>query len=151
MFFFSRLTEGLNFAGCRLSFADRSLQETERAWENLEIYMSGVSIKEDEDAGRAVYAVNLVFEDSGILDFPESGIENVSVERFLYLVRREDGWYVDGPLHNNLPTDSWWQGKDSSWKSYDFGFSDEDSLGRVTKGQEEYDAFIKEVREAVEN
>ncbi len=126
-------------------------QETERAWENLEIYMSGISIKEDEEAGRAVYAVNLVFEDSGVLDFPESGIENVSVERFLYLVRREDGWYVDGPLHNNLPTDSWWQGKDSSWKSYDFGFSDEDSLGRVTKGQEEYDAFIKEVREAVEN
>lgn len=125
--------------------------DTESAWESLEVYASGSSLREDLEDGRAVYAVNLVFEDSGILDFPESGQEGISVERFLYLVRKGDGWYVDGPLHNDLPPDNWWAGEEYSWKSYDFGFSDEDSLGVVIKGQEEYDTFIKEVREAVGN
>lgn len=126
-------------------------QETEKAWDSIEVYESGIGIKEDEDNGRAVFTSSLAFEDSGILDFPGSGGGEVTVERFLYLIKREDGWYVDGPLHNNLPPANWWQGDEISWESYDFGFSDEDSPGVVTEGQEEYNSFIKAVREAVEN
>ena len=126
-------------------------QETEKAWDSIEVYESGIGIKEDEDNGRAVFTSSLAFEDSGILDFPGSGGGEVTVERFLYLIKRGDGWYVDGPLHNNLPPANWWQGDEISWESYDFDFSDEDSPGVVTEGQEEYNSFIKAVREAVEN
>lgn len=126
--------------------------ETEDAWQTAKVYVSGSSLIVDEEVGKAVFLVNLVFEDSGVLSLPEYTDENpVSVERFLYLMKKEDGWYVDGLLHNNLPPKEWWDGAQMQWEVYDFGFSDEDAVGRTTSSQTEYDAFAKEVQEAVEN
>lgn len=126
--------------------------ETEDAWRTAEVYVSGSSLIVDEEAGKAVFLVNLVFEDSGVLSLPEYTDENpVSVERFLYLTKKIDGWYADGLLHNNLPPEEWWDGEQMQWEVYDFGFSDEDAVGRTTSSQTEYDAFAKEVQETVEN
>lgn len=133
--------------------SDTSLsQEVEDAWQTVMVYRSGSGLVVDEEAGKAVFLVNLVFEDSGVLSLPEYTDENpVSVERFLYLTKREDGWYVDGLLHNNLPPKEWWDGAQMQWEVYDFGFSDEDAVGRTTSSQTEYDAFAKEVQETAEN
>lgn len=133
--------------------SDTSLnQEVEDAWQTVMVYRSGSELVVNEEAGKAVFLVNLVFEDSGVLSLPEKTNENpISVERFLYLTKKEDGWYVDGLLHNNLPPKEWWDGAQMQWEVYDFGFSDEDAVGRTTSSQTEYDAFAKEVQEAAEN
>lgn len=133
--------------------SDTSLnQEVEDAWRTVMVYRSGSELVVDEEAGKAVFLVNLVFKDSGVLGLPEETNENpVSVERFLYLSKKIDGWYADGLLHNNLPPEEWWDGEQMQWEVYDFGFSDEDAVGRTTSSQTEYDAFAKEVREAAEN
>lgn len=126
--------------------------ETEDAWRTAEVYVSSIGIIVDEEAGKAVFQVSLVFSDSGVLSLPEYTDENpLSVERFLYLTKKEDGWYVDGLLHNNLPPEEWWDGAQIQWEVYDFGFSDEDAVGRTTSSQTEYDAFAKEVQETAEN
>lgn len=126
--------------------------ETEDAWRTVMVYRSGSGLVVDEEAGKAVFLVNLVFEDSGVLSLPEYTDENpVSVERFLYLTKKIDGWYADGLLHNNLPPEEWWDGEQMQWEVCDFGFSDEDAVGRTTSSQTEYDAFAKEVQEAAEN
>lgn len=119
--------------------------ETAEAWNSVTVAVSGLELVQGE--GRAVYVLNLVFEDSGIIGFPEYTEDNhVSLERFLYLVKKEDGWYADGPLHNNLPSTEWWLGEEIEWHSYDFGFSDEEDLGVTTGSQEEYDEFIADVQ-----
>lgn len=126
--------------------------EAEDAWRTAEVYVSSSSLVVDEEAGKAVFLVNLVFEDSGVLSLPEYTDENrVSVERFLYLNKMENRWYVDGLLHNDLPPEEWWDGAQMQWEIYDFGFSDEDAVGRTTSSQAEYDAFAKEVQEAADN
>lgn len=124
--------------------------ETYDAWRTVEVYVSGREIMVDEEGGRALFQLNLVFEDSGVLGLPErrDGYE-ASVERFLYLKKGEDGWYVDGLLHNDLPPAKWWDGGQMQWNIYDFGFSDEDTAGIVTTSQAEYDSFVEEVQEAV--
>lgn len=126
--------------------------ETQDAWRTVKAFISGRELMVDEEGGRALFQINLVFEDSGVLGLPEWTDENrTSVERFLYLKKDADGWYADGLLHNNLPPAQWWDGSQIQWEIYDFGFSDEDTIGTVTTTQEEYDAFIKEAQEAVEN
>lgn len=121
------------------------------AWESVEVYLSGSSLFVDEERGKAVFLVNLVFEDSGAVGLPErSPEEEIMVERFLYLTKEEDGWQADGLLHNDLPPKEWWEGEQMEWEICHYGFSDEDSVGRVCVTQEEYRAFVEEAQEAAE-
>lgn len=125
--------------------------ETQDAWRTAEVYLSGIGLAVDEEAGKAVQLVNLVFTDSGVIGLPEHTDENpVSVERFLYLTKKGDGWHVDGLLHNDLPSKEWWEGAQMQWEVYDFGFSDADNLGAVTSSQRELDDFAKRAQTAVE-
>lgn len=120
-------------------------QERAEAWNSVTVAVSGCELVQEE--GRAVYALNLAFQDSGTLGFPEYIEDNHALlERFLYLVKKEDGWHADGSLHNNLPSTEWWMGEEIEWQSYDFGFSDEEDLGATTSSQEEYDEFIADVQ-----
>ncbi|MBD5548444.1 MAG: hypothetical protein HDQ97_13795 [Lachnospiraceae bacterium] len=126
--------------------------EAEDAWRTVKVYVSSKGLIVDEEAGKAVFSIGLVFKDSGVLSLPEYTDENpLLVERFLYLTEKEDGWYVDGLLHNNLPPKEWWDGAQMQWEVYDFGFSDEDAVGKTTSSQTEYDAFAKEVQNAADN
>lgn len=128
-----------------LAGEEKMSSETEEAWNSVDVKVSGRELV--QEGGRAVYVINLVFEDSGMLGFPEYTEDNyVSMERFLYLVKKEDGWYADGPLHNNLPSTKWWLDEEIEWQSCDFGFSDEDDLGVTTHSQKEYDEFIADVQ-----
>ncbi len=120
------------------------------AWESAEVYLSGSSLLIDEEKGKAVFLVNLVFEDSGAVGLPErSPEEDIAVERFLYLTKAEDGWQVDGLLHNDLPSKEWWEGEQQEWEIFHYGFSDADSVGSVCVSQDEYQAFVKEAQEAL--
>lgn len=124
---------------------EKANKEVEEAWNSIAVKVSGIELAEGE--GKAVYEINLIFDDSGIIGFPEYTEDNpVLLERFLYLVKKEGGWYVDGPLHNNLPATEWWMSEKIEWQSYDFGFSDEDDLGVTVSSQEEFDAFTSDVR-----
>ncbi|MDE6185266.1 MAG: LCP family protein, partial [Lachnospiraceae bacterium] len=126
--------------------------ETQDAWGTVKVFISGRELVLDEEGGRAVFLINLVLEDSGVLRLPEQTDEGrASVERFLYLKKGIDGWYVDGLLHNDLPSAQWWDGAQIQWEIYDFGFSDEDAVGIVTTSQEEYDSFVKKAQEAAQN
>ncbi|MGN0377177.1 MAG: hypothetical protein ACI4ED_06040, partial [Suilimivivens sp.] len=100
-------------------------QETTDVWKNIKVFKSGKEIKVDEEKGKAVFFVTLNFTESGMTNFPETAEgTDAFVERYLYLTRHEDGWYVDGPLHNDLPTKGWWEGEEIKWEVLDFGFSD---------------------------
>ncbi len=118
-------------------------------WESAEVYLSGRELVIDEEKGKAVFLANLVFEESTAVNLPErSPEEEVMIERFLYLTKREDGWHVDGLLHNDLPPAEWWEGERLQWEIYHYGYSDEDSVGKVCVSQEEYLALVKEAEEA---
>lgn len=121
--------------------------EMQDAWRTVKVFLSGRELVVDEEGKSALFQVNLVFGDSGVLELPDNG---ASVERFLYLKKGDDGWYVDGFFHNDLPPAQWWDGAQIPWEVYDFGFSDEDETGIVTTTQEEYDRFIKEAQEIAE-
>jgi len=100
--------------------------ETEAAWNTATVYISGKTLKVDEEKGRAVFDVQLIFEENGVIDLPEGSREEpVCIQRYLYLKKRSGAWYVDGPLHNQLPSEEWWNGQEKEWDYYDFGFSDE--------------------------
>lgn len=126
--------------------------ETEDAWRRAKVWVSQAGLVADEEPGKAVYAVSLVFDDAGTLDFPEYTQENpVTVQRFLYMTKKEDGWYVDGLLHNDLPSGEWWEGEMQEWEIFEFGFSDEDAEGILTKSQKEYDLFIDRAQKAAKD
>ncbi len=98
--------------------------ETEDAWNTATVYLSGKTLKVDEEKGRAVFDVWLVFEENGVIDLPEGGGEE-PIQRYLYLKKSSGAWYADGPLHNQLPSEEWWNGQEKEWDYFDFGFSDE--------------------------
>lgn len=124
--------------------------ETENVWRQTKVWISQTGLVVSEEQGKAVYAVSLVFEDAGILALPEHTRENpVTVQRFLYMTKKEDGWYVDGMLHNDLPSKEWWKGEPQEWEVCDYGFSDEDDTGTVTHSQEEYDEFVKQAGQKI--
>lgn len=126
--------------------------ETEDAWGTVDVYVSGNSLVVDEEIGKAVFSVHLVFTDHGILGLSKEADEGyVSVERFLYLTKEGDKWYVDGLLHNDLPAKEWWEGAQIRWEVYDFGFSDEEDVGILTTSQEAFDEFFKKAGKAAEN
>ena len=126
--------------------------ETEDAWRQAKVWVSQASLVVDEKLGKAVYEVSLVFDDAGTLDFPEYTQENpVSVQRFLYMTKKGDGWYVDGLLHNDLPSVEWWEDKMQEWEICEFGFSDKDAEGILTKSQDEYDLFIDRAQKAAKD
>lgn len=109
-------------------------RETADAWNTVLVYAGGTVASLDEDEGRAVFDMSLVFEESGVLAFPESTEkQHIQIQRYLYLCKVDDVWYADGFLHNELPPEEWWDGEKMEWGFYDFGFSDENALGEVQK------------------
>lgn len=104
-------------------------QETEDAWNTVSVFLSGSEVEINEEKGRAVFDMKLAFEENGVIELPEyTDKQYVTVQRYLYLKKINDEWYVDGPLHNELPPEKWWNGDEIEWQSYDFGFSDENSV-----------------------
>lgn len=85
--------------------------ESEDAGSAVKVYRSGKELYLEEESGKAVYSVSLVFEEGGAVSSGEAAdTEAVSEQRFLYLKKSGEQWYADGPLHMELPGEEWWQG-----------------------------------------
>jgi beta-lactamase regulating signal transducer with metallopeptidase domain len=71
-------------------------------WDTIKISEVNLLQKDVRD-GKACYFLELTVDDPGT-----SAFEKGRVPRWMYLVQREGGWYVEGLMTGGEPEDDWW-------------------------------------------
>ena len=74
-------------------------------WDTIEISKITL-IKKDIRENNACYSLELDIVDGGSSAF-EAGV----FPRWLYLIKGENGWYVDGLMTSGEPDENWWNKK----------------------------------------
>lgn len=92
------------YAGlCELSGNEEYLEEIQKEWQVLKLAASGKEVEKTEDRGCYIIYINASDTSSG------SGLQKGENEKYIYLKRDRDGWYLDGILHDALPPEDWWK------------------------------------------
>lgn len=87
---------------CLLSENGEYSEELQKEWQMLELAASGVGVEETAD--RACYKIYINASDASL----GSGLEKGKNEKYIYIKQGNDGWYLDGLLHDELPSEDWW-------------------------------------------
>ncbi|MDE7202775.1 MAG: hypothetical protein K2O91_12945 [Lachnospiraceae bacterium] len=92
------------YAGvCMLSRNGEYSEELQKEWQTLVLTASGNEVKKTED--RACYKIYINASGASL----GSGLEEGENEKYIYLKKDHDGWYLDGLWYDELPSENWWK------------------------------------------